>query len=1272
MMKTPRLAGLLAFARAEKDEEKPVTYDYDALTPSIMEEQDAQHYIEALNFACHRADIKNIAVTGPYGAGKSSVLITWSQNRKADLKIMTVSLADFDMIKAGDNSDNKKNENSVTPERKASQEEKSIEYSILQQLLYKARKIDLPYSRIERIAHVTPAQTRVMAWDLLATLSTGLSGLVCLFPDYFREKLSLPISFSEFLLSVPSVIRVGLFAGVAFFITFYLILGKLHRMGVFDRRVSIDKIDLMKGATVSTRPPDPSLLNVYIDEIVYFFEKQKYNVVIFEDLDRHNDGGIFIKLREINKIINNCLPTENPVRFIYAVRDDIFHTPEARTKFFDFVMPVIPVMDSQNATEHFSSKFRQIELEIPEFEQCVARLAIFIPDMRVLNSIANEFRLYRNLVSNGENIIRLLSLIAYKNLCAQDYHLIDSKRGVLYGVMNAYISGKLKHEHEFEISQKIIKLDKERNSINNETAKNKEDIIEDLLSVYISNKTKQHIKFATHNGATYHLDQVIKDENIFLTMIKSTGLYIRTNSYGLNISDITPSTSEEILNNYKIRCECLDSKLNGRVSAINKILEQLNQEKDKLRVRTPGALIQKMGDEKFKEWVSEHLGIAFSADSTEGYNSTQFDFIFSLLRWDYLSTDYMSYRSVFIPGSLSSNDNNFIRAVSAGKDYITTGAMPLDKIANVITKLKDIGLLLQENSWHPEILLYLLTHDTKLLTPIMKLQVNISEQQRLIALTKQIFKDWKIENCIRYVQLMVTQSGEPAQFIYYLSEFSDKEVALQLMILLMCANNSHWHDNRIDIHHHAMNILDRYDNITEMVPDGYADIFAINMKRVRITLSKIGINNTNQGREVIKEIVERQLWLYSKENLRNITSMLSERNIEDELSEKPITTVESFNIYGLNETIKENIDYFVLDYFIHSKEYTRAIGILNNSSVTFKTLNEMIMKMDFIVDEAWNVQVRDGTVESTDGTETASTVHALLLQYDRLRVDWATLEYLLLHIGNLDPWLAEWFARNYHNFSLDGKSSYSLEFFDALTEKLVIWPAIGNEALNTLLTRLEVYYISLPEGIPLKNAKLLLKQKRLAPTLTVFEEVYQAFISSGETLTPLLADLVLQRPTLLETDPELILIKDGKFDRPLATILLTSKAIPEDVRINSLNWLWGYDPDLFKGPQFISSDDFSQLAPKLTNDVLRRELLIQCLDGGKLSHRTTAQVLSLLADADYQSFLSNKAHRSVVYTEPLRKMADLLASSGFIQSLKFNEEHNRIRFVPHNSPAFKR
>lgn len=91
-------------------------------------------------------------------------------------------------------------------------------------------------------------------------------------------------------------------------------------------------------------------------------------------------------------------------------------------------MPVIPIMDNQNASEHFSNKFKDEEKNEPGLSECIARIATFIPNMRVMHNITNEFRLYQNIVNNRENLTKLLAMIAYKNLCAEDYHGIDSKK----------------------------------------------------------------------------------------------------------------------------------------------------------------------------------------------------------------------------------------------------------------------------------------------------------------------------------------------------------------------------------------------------------------------------------------------------------------------------------------------------------------------------------------------------------------------------------------------------------------------------------------------------------------------------------------------------------------------------------------------------------------------------------------------------------------------------------------------------------------------------
>lgn len=201
MLKQPVLADVIFNSSfVEEDVEAHTANDYEALTPSIIGPEESSVYTDALNFACSRPDIRNIAVTGAYGAGKSSVLRTWKECPDNDLHIMTVSLADFEMQselqpKAGNETDDKK----------AAAEEKTIEYSILQQLLYKEKKSALPYSRIERIADITSFQIAAIAGHLLLILSITLAGLFCLFPEYIQKKLSISDMLSQFLLGMPTV-----------------------------------------------------------------------------------------------------------------------------------------------------------------------------------------------------------------------------------------------------------------------------------------------------------------------------------------------------------------------------------------------------------------------------------------------------------------------------------------------------------------------------------------------------------------------------------------------------------------------------------------------------------------------------------------------------------------------------------------------------------------------------------------------------------------------------------------------------------------------------------------------------------------------------------------------------------------------------------------------------------------------------------------------------------------------------------------------------------
>ncbi|HHL9582613.1 TPA: hypothetical protein ACQ98X_005728, partial [Klebsiella variicola] len=103
-----------------------------------------------------------------------------------------------------------------------------------------------------------------------------------------------------------------------------------------------------------------SYFDRYLNEVLYLFENVDADAIIFEDMDRFNSNNIFERLHEVNRLVNIQRGIagykKSTLRFIYLLRDDIFISKD-RTKFFDYIIPVIPVVDSSNSYDQFISHF---------------------------------------------------------------------------------------------------------------------------------------------------------------------------------------------------------------------------------------------------------------------------------------------------------------------------------------------------------------------------------------------------------------------------------------------------------------------------------------------------------------------------------------------------------------------------------------------------------------------------------------------------------------------------------------------------------------------------------------------------------------------------------------------------------------------------------------------------------------------------------------------------------------------------------------------------
>lgn len=1272
MLKQPRLADVLFHAASPEPDEISTADEYEALTPSIIEPQESAAYTDALNFACSRGDIRNIAVTGAYGAGKSSVLRTWKECPDNDLRIMTVSLADFEMQSASRpkaEPADKEGNTSPADDKKAAAEEKTIEYSILQQLLYKEKKSALPYSRIERISDISTLQVVAVALDLLVILSVMLAGLLCVFPNYVRNKLLLPETISHFLIGMPTVRLV--LAMVLIFTALFLCVKKLHRIGLFDRRVSVDKIDMLKGA-ISTRPSSPSLLNVYIDEIVYFFEKTGYNVVIFEDLDRHNDGAIFIKLREINQIINNTRPDAEPVRFIYAVRDGLFSTAEARTKFFDFVIPVIPVMDSENAAEHFSSMFREYELSDTGFSQCVSQLALFIPGMRVMRNISNEFRIYQNLVNGAGDITRLLSMIAYKNVFAEDYHAIDEKKGVLYSFVKAFVSGDLQKEAVKARREGMDLIQEEIDSFLKDEPESLAEIRKNILSEYLTEKQESKISFYFGTGERFNLETLSQNEGVFYKIKSLNAFYLWSQEAGSVVLTLNQNVINEIMGRYEDRKNALDKKMQGCVSQLKMKIDSLENDIHGINFANLAIMARFMGSEGFLNWVAENCGQVDLEPEKNKKRTDHLEFIYFLLIRHYIATDYMFYRSVFRPGSLSHEDNEFIKSVSIGRLLTETQDMPLNRIENVTNKLYSLGLMMEHRAWHPDVLFYLLEHDPLKLLPIVKAQAG--DDWCLIELTEHVFIKWGIPQRIRYVELIVSDKEKAFTFIQRLAEMNNKTVASELLILQLCSSQLEWNYETTEMKQWAQSVLASNTTFPDQVPEGYLSTFIRNVTETRLHLSRLDVCETVEGREIVRSLVDNRQWEYSADNLKNIFMMLTNgaETAKEYFHTLPLSAIESISVPALKEVVWSNINNFILDFFIHSQDYSCIPELLNNNSVSPERCFDIVTKMQFTIEDVCGITNRPLMLEETESKQKGNNLYSLLLANHRLNTNWSQVGYLLEREELSDVTLSTWFNENSGGFEDNYLTSSSKELIDLLIQRVFNSPVLNDASRKKILSNLNLMFLSLPENLNLERVALLVEYRRLAPTTAVFRQINDTFINEGEKLTETLVKYVLQYPVLLKTCPELVLRIDSEFDRPLAEKLFSKEGLSDADLTDALNWLWNDDPKIFSDPLFIPASSLMRLAPGLSNDSLRHHLLVRCLEERRLPDEDIIVILTSFKDDDYHSFISDKSHRSLKHNDPFWQVATLLQKAGFIRSLSWNEERDRIWFIPHNSPVFRR
>lgn len=248
---------------------------YKDLTP-VENYKDNQVYIESLDWALYNNNILNIALTGPYGSGKSSILKTYKTYRP-HYYYLNLSVATFHAyVDSQTNSKNRDGEEELINEenRKIKEsDENEIEKRILQQLFYRIDSKKASFSRFRKVNYITPLAIIKSISLIFATICLAA---ILLFPEIC---INLWSNLSQNFVTLKEN-NISVTVQIIGYLLLVIFLGKLI-ISIFMiayKSIKLIRFKIKDLDVEMNSDNNDSIFNRYIDEILYLFEVNPYDV----------------------------------------------------------------------------------------------------------------------------------------------------------------------------------------------------------------------------------------------------------------------------------------------------------------------------------------------------------------------------------------------------------------------------------------------------------------------------------------------------------------------------------------------------------------------------------------------------------------------------------------------------------------------------------------------------------------------------------------------------------------------------------------------------------------------------------------------------------------------------------------------------------------------------------------------------------------------------------------------------------------------------------
>lgn len=915
---------------------------FNALTPEVLEENE-QIYTEALDYAFSNSSIKNIAITGIYGAGKSTVWNTYVHEKELR-NIITVSLGKYkNNIKDDDDrlkeasSTNALNSGVDGAKNKCSNENQKaedigddnrVERQLINQILSQIESKKIPLSKY---GFKSNKSIFSICMESLAFLSIICSILLWIIKDNFISFVN--ESYKNFNgISLMFICALLLFAPLFYYLY------------IFNRgnKFKISKITF-KGAeaNINDNNSDESVLDRDIKELVYLLRSSDSKIVVFEDLDRYDNASIYTKLRELNFLLNKYVKVnderETLIRFVYMLKDSLFYSKN-RTKFFDFILPIVPVVDSKTSENALIELLKKVE-NTPD-RSLLTDISLYVDDMRLLKNIVNEYIVYSKIIPIGKIDLesnKLFALITLKNIFPNEFDLLQEDKGFIRAIFDELESNRKKIVSNFK--QDLEKIEDNIKFINSRIANDKFEAMALMISTDVRPNNNQ---FKT-------MPQFLKDwsqnpDNIFYIEYPSGTEWINYNDF-LNKYVLTD-------NEKKVLVKKLPEDFSVEMNKLNLDREKIKKQIKDIEIYSYKELISKMNTEQRNK--------LFSIDGFDIVESHYFPLIRFLIVDGLLDETYWYYKGNFnvdTSNILKKNDMIYMKGLKEGKalDIFLDVETPNEIIRRL--KLSDFSRF---NVLNKKVLNTCL--EQKQTENVLAIVDSVDINDKYKDLLK-ILNEFDLDIVRIYSNMLLKNNVD--SLVRTLEFCEDENIDTFKNILISVLTNK-----TIDLANLVKfkEYIEQNENIISLIPEEEFDVFVDNIRSASIEFEDVSEANCDKVR--LAGVEQVHAYKLNVRNLLFITEAILEKTINygSLLSE----IYHSSQLSSSKEYIEDNFSIVISDYIDENKNeknYTNSEEILLrilNSDISDKYKLEYVEKNETAISKLTDLQDNSVTTGMLD------------------------------------------------------------------------------------------------------------------------------------------------------------------------------------------------------------------------------------------------------------------------------------------------------------------